>query len=542
MADENAPAVLPFLAMAVAALAARLEPGEAAPVAAAAARRLLAATATLPHTSLLSFATGVAALARHLRPEEVAQVRGPVVQLLSDSLARTNGPVNLNSLAVALGSLTACLGPEAAAQLSRAAVRKFPDALPAETTGFSVQTLIALPRVVQALAPGLTVAEATELTDTLAERLVEALATGTDPAAQAALAHAVEALAPNLGPVAAAAAFLKVFTSLCRTTDPAARYALVRALEALGARLPPAEAAGAAQRVLDTLDWKAPASVWAYAPWAVGMLAPRLEPADAGATARHLLAAEKRFLPLTRPETAGALLALAARLPPAERARVLEAAARLLATTPYRLNIPLGWASLASTVGALEGSRGPDEVNRTVEAIAHGALDVLATVKNPAELPFPARALAAAAPGLGPGTAAAGLHKLVDALAKTADPKAGVYRPEALPALRALGARVPAGDLVELLKAPTCVGEARAVLVQELGRRGGPPSPEAAFAVSTVAAGEPRALAAVAQLTLGEQLYPGGRRPFTGLWEAVEYLRAHHPELDLAAPLRRLPH
>jgi hypothetical protein len=68
--------------------------------------------------------------------------------------------------------------------------------------------------------------------------------------------------------------------------------------------------------------------------------------------------------------------------------------------------------------------------------------------------------------------------------------------------LAAVARRLTDQQLVDLLKAPTCVGASRAVLVRLLGRR------------------------CDAELA--------------GLWDLVGHLRAHRPELDLATPPRRL--
>jgi hypothetical protein len=90
------------------------------------------------------------------------------------------------------------------------------------------------------------------------------------------------------------------------------------------------------------------------------------------------------------------------------------------------------------------------------------------------------------------------------------------------------------------LKQPTCVGEARALALKELGRRVGRPAPEAVALAGGVVTASPACALTAAPLALqSEALYPGGRRPFLDRWEVVPWLQEHHPELDLTSPLRR---
>jgi hypothetical protein len=94
--------------------------------------------------------------------------------------------------------------------------------------------------------------------------------------------------------------------------------------------------------------------------------------------------------------------------------------------------------------------------------------------------------------------------------------------------------------LVDLLKHPGCVGDNRAALLRQLGRRLGPPAfPAAAIPLGGAASASVPPLAAAAGAALGESRYPGARRPFADRWEAADYLRDHHPELNLTSPLRR---
>jgi hypothetical protein len=127
-------------------------------------------------------------------------------------------------------------------------------------------------------------------------------------------------------------------------------------------------------------------------------------------------------------------------------------------------------------------------------------------------------------------------HRTLDALALTTNP---VIREQCFSGLPVLLSGLSLPELVELLKEPACVGKARSAVLHELGRRLGPPAPQAG---ATLAAGlavpYPSASNAALVLAQAESRYPGGRRPFADLWEAVDRCREYEPRLDLTGPLR----
>jgi hypothetical protein len=108
--------------------------------------------------------------------------------------------------------------------------------------------------------------------------------------------------------------------------------------------------------------------------------------------------------------------------------------------------------------------------------------------------------------------------------------------------MRKLAEHSSTQGLVDLLKLPNCAGRAREAVLKELGRRVGPPPPRAASAAGAVAALSTSPFGAAALLADCEGPSAAGRRPFTDVWEGVDWLRRHHPELDLASPARRLDH
>jgi hypothetical protein len=130
--------------------------------------------------------------------------------------------------------------------------------------------------------------------------------------------------------------------------------------------------------------------------------------------------------------------------------------------------------------------------------------------------------------------------RLLDAMTRTSDPFLLANLGQAVTALSTsrLGA-VPDERVfaTALLKYPTCIGAGRRTLLRELGRRLGPhPAPETASAV-TIAILQPCPLASAAAATDIASIYPGGHIPFVNLWDAMEFLGVHHPELDLSGPM-----
>jgi hypothetical protein len=253
--------------------------------------------------------------------------------------------------------------------------------------------------------------------------------------------------------------------------------------------------------------------------------------------------------------------ALAARLGPAEAAKLSAAAAAKALDALAKATDPHARAYLARAVGALAARLGPAEA----AAAAAKAFDALAKETDPHARAYLARAVGSwdedtiatstrafaqadlaeavgsLAARIGPHEAAklsaAATHKALDRMAETPHRKVPLQWSVAI---TVLGGRLSTEDLVDLLKHPACVGTGRTVLLRELGRRLGPPAPSAAPLPVGAGALLPAApLAAAAGVALGVSVYPGGRRPFADRWEAVDALRARHPELDLANPPRR---
>jgi hypothetical protein len=169
MGKSNNPPALRWWAEAVAALAARLDPAEAA----AAARLAVEAMGkTNDPTALFGLARAVAALAPRLDPEEAARQSAAVARGAVEAMGKTNDPHALTWLAEAVAALAARLDPEEAARQSAAAARRAAEAMGKTNDRYALGGLAV---VAAALAPRLEPAEAARLSAAAARRAVEAM-------------------------------------------------------------------------------------------------------------------------------------------------------------------------------------------------------------------------------------------------------------------------------------------------------------------------------------------------------------------------------
>jgi hypothetical protein len=517
------------LAKALRAMAIRLEPAEAAAV----TRPLAEALSKEMETQARSrSALALEAVAAALDPTEAAAVARP----LADALAKETEPRARSSLAKALGSVAARMEPAAAARLSAAAAQPLADALVMAAHHDARSPLAeALEAVVAALDP----AEAAAV----ARPLADALTKTTDEEARSPLSKVLRALAARMGPADAATVARPLADALAKAAHHNARSPLAEALGAVAVRLNAAEAAAVARpladalaRENDPLNHEVKPLTQSRLAEALVAVAPQLSSAEAADVARPLAEALATARDQeARSSLAEALGAVAARMGPAEAAALVQPLAEALVK---------GW-------DPLDGS-GP---NRLVEA-----LKAVAVRLNPTEAVVAARQLAdTLARGTPPdpraklaaalGAMAARMEfpeaarQLVDALARETNSKArhvlaralmdvgAEIKPiEVVPrsllsaqavtdwispsphpgniailprAIEPLPCRFTTQQLVDLLKMPACVGEARTVILEQLSNR--------------------------------------YKRSFADLWEFVEWAQEHEPGLDFTSPPKRNP-
>jgi hypothetical protein len=494
-----------------------MEPAEATEL----ARRLTDALGKVQDASdWLKFSWVLGAVAVRLGPDEA----GPLARRVADALGKEKDPAVMYELAMILKELGDRMEPAGAAPLAAGAARRLADALanendfpartnqagafgmaepwlgPAEAAAAS-RTRLAY--ALAALAARMEPKEAARLAAGVARRLAQALlAKETNAVARSTLPHSLEVLAARVGPAEAAVLARQLIDALAHEKDFGVRPDLARALMALAGRLEPAEAARLSAEAARTLTLALATETFRRYDLAraLGAVAARLEPAAAGPVAQRLTEALGTEQDLsTRFQLAEALGAVAARLEPAESARLSAESARALADALGKAAFPtralggeapgvvaarLEFAEAAALARPLADALGKEPGSEGRYKLAQ-AIRVVATRIDPAEA-APRSLLVARAAGswLSPSPHVGNAAILL----KAAEP---------------LPCRFTTQQLVDLLKMPTCSGQARTVILELLANR--------------------------------------YKRPFADIWEFVEWAQHHEPSLDFTSPPRRNP-
>jgi hypothetical protein len=530
MTKTNNPSSLGHLAVGLGAVAGRLEPEEAARHCAQAAHAL---TRAIPKTTepyaLRELAQGLAAVAARLEPAVAAQV----ARALTQAKTRTTDPyAPIGWLAQGLPAVAARLEPDVAAQVARALTQAMTEAAP-NAQGSLAQCLAA---VGARLEP--------EEAAQAARALTQAITRITDPKALSPLAQCLAAVGARLEPEEAAQAARALSQAMTRTTAPHVLKALAQGLAAVAARLEPeGEAAwhcaqAASALTLTMTKTKTNLHELKYLAQGVAAVAGRLSPEEA---ARHCAQAA-RALTQAMPKVidvinlrdlrylAEALAAVAARLEAEEAAQ----AARAL-TLAMTEATPTTQGSLAQCLAAVGARLEPEEAARHCAQAARTLTQEITSTTDPSAMKSLAKGLAAVTCRLEPKQA---VKILSQAMTKTTEPSALNSLAQGLAATLTEGARtlpvrtaglvggVAASDrqlllapdvlvlavepppcrlstqqLVDLLKHPFCVGQARRAVLEQLENR--------------------------------------YRRPFTDHWEFVRFATEQRLGLDFTTPPQR---
>jgi hypothetical protein len=446
--DNKDPYAWHGLAKGLAALAARLEAKDAAPLAAALSR----ATQDSPSPNAWqALAEGLAALAARLEAEDAAPLAITLTQAIKDNKNR----YSLWWLATGLAALAARLEAKDAAPLAATLTHaikdnKDPTAWHALATGLA------------ALAARLEAKDAAPLAAALS-RAIRDNKDNKDPNAWEALAKGLLALVARLGPQEAAEASAAAAAVLRRAIrdnrNPYTWFVLAEGLSALATRLEPREAAGVSAAAAAALRQVIKGNERPRYNFPLGRqlsgLAVRLDPKDAAAAAAALAQALEDNKDVFPPNEwpAHVLSALAVRLEVKDAAKNASALISDKTVDVRRLDAELRLQALAALL-----SRDASRPTRTCSLAAAVALSS------------------------GAGTPLASLAVLP-------------------PALEPLPPPLPAQALVDLLKHPLCVGEARRLVLAQLARHYG--------------------------------------RPFADQWEFVAYARQKNLGLDFVTPPKR---
>ena len=476
---------------ALAALAAGIEPKEAAHVSDGLAKAL----ENTPETDadrLSILGDALAALAARMEPKEAARVAAQGAQGLAKALENTpeTDPGSLSKLGDALAALAARMEPKEAARVAAQGAQVFAKALEnkPETDAISLSIL---GHALAALAARMEPKEAARVSDSLAKALENK--PETDAISLSILGDALAALAARMEPKEAArvaAQGAQVFAKALENkpeTDADRPSILGDALAALAARMEPKEAARVADGLAKALENKpeTDADRLSILGDALAALAARMEPKEAARVAAQ--GAQVLAKALENPQETDAdrlsrlgdaLAALAARMEPKEAARVAAQGAQVLAKAlenALATNV-YSLSRLGDAMAALAAGIEPKEAARVA---AQGAQVLAKALENAPEID--ADSLSTLGWSLG------GLSRLIPPARQTRfvalsiillnqvpdPPKAGTVEPKKRKQLAELYALLEKQDLVDVLKWPLCVGENQKLALATLENKTG---------------------------------------------------------------------
>jgi hypothetical protein len=519
------------LAGRLAELAERLEPVARAQTSTAAARLLSRALERETNSVFrLALAQGLAAVAGQLEPPAAAQTSAAAAVLLAQALEKEPRSFDREFLAGALETLAKRMEPTAASALLSRALEKETNV---EAQGILVRGLAAVGQLEPAAA-----AQVCDLAKTL---LARALHNQTENSIQGSLTRSLVAMAGRLESAAADEAYATAAVQLARALErePKAegRGDLAALLALVAGRLEPAAAAracapaaallaqalknetnaddrrelarglaevagrmepdAAAALLAPALQRETEADARLHLAWGLAEVAGRMEPDAAAqvctpAAAQLAHALQKETSADTRTKLARGLAALAKRMEPVAAEQVCAREMELLLTAWTQATSSDQIASLEYSVAELlhllsRDIAGPVTKQLTSRICAdckcQTSADTLDALLQDASRPVRSSRAKAVAAFL---SQAAGPLSSLAALPAASEP---------------LPCRLSTQDLVELLKMPTCWGEARKVVLRHLGNRYG--------------------------------------RRFATHWEFVRFAREQRLNLDLTSPPQR---
>jgi hypothetical protein len=286
------------------------------------------------------------------------------------------------------------------------------------------------------------------------------------------LARGLSAVSDRLEPGEAGQAAAILSQTMSRTTNPGEWYPLALGLSAVAARLEPREATavcGQAAAILSQVMVTKTTKLGEFYPlaWGLAAVAARLEPKEAGEVAATLTQAMARttntyvlrFL-------AQGLSAVAARLEPKEAAAVCGQAAATISQAMSRTTNEGELQNLAQVLSAVAGRLEPKEAAETAATLTQAMAKMPGFALQPLVQGLSAVLLREDA-----SRSAQRRKGVSGAVGVLSSPGSVLVAPVLLqPALKPLPPPLPAQTLVDLLKQPFCVGEARRLVLDQLQR------------------------------------------------------------------------
>jgi hypothetical protein len=255
----------------------------------------------------------------------------------------------------------------------------------------------------------------------------------------------------------------------------------------------------------------------------LGQLAERMDPEPAAEAAQTLLDAVNRNAnPNDLTLCAQALAKLVERLEPAKAAELSPQAARAVlgVLTKDTFMPDSAYSPLVKAYGTATRRMEPE----TAAQAAQPVLDAITKTTDQQRRKALGEALEKLAEHMNPEQAANAAQSVLVVRSSTT-PAYVRGGPSPLPL--AVISRLSTESLVDLLKHPACVQGTRVVVLRELSRRLCPLATEAGSVTAAVG------------IAGSDAHYPGGHRPFADQWEAADWLREYHAELETASPLRK---
>jgi hypothetical protein len=483
MRKTQDPTALQALAEGLVSLVIRMEP---APAAAALTKAL--SMSTDPFT-LRTLAVGLGSVAARLEPEQAARACARAAEALTEAMGKTTNPTALRHLGEGLGSLARWMEPEQAARACAGTAEALTDAIRKTTDPNALRSLaFGLDSVARRLEP--------EQAARATAALTEAMSKTQHPSALRQLARALSSLATQLAPEPAARAVAALTKAILKNTDSTALSYLGLGLGSVAARLEPEQAARAADTLTDALGKTRDPNALRNLLEGLGPVAARLEPEQAARAAAALTDAMGNNPHLnTLRSLAKGLALVATRLEPTRAAAVLTDAMNKNTDTETLRHLAEGLILVATRL----------EPEQAARACARAA-EVLTEAMSKTTYRTPLRSLVESLSVVLSRQSAATMRQRRLAVAGMV--AAAGCSPYLLPgpgllqsALQPLPPPLPPQALVELLKHPLCVGEARRVVLEQLSRHYG--------------------------------------HPFADQWEFVRYATKHDPGLDLTTPPRQ---
>jgi hypothetical protein len=446
------------LAQALSALAARLGPKDAVRAATTVAQVLRRGeTGTVTFFSkdgksviqydLSELAQAESALAARMEPRDAART----ARTLTQAIKGTKDPFAVAALAQAVSGVSARLGPEEASRMAWQAATALTQVIrEAMHPGLAPGVLAVLAQALAALAASLDAKAAAQAVSALTQAIHDAnrALAPWQSNAWTELQPAVSALAARLGPTEAAQAASALTQALMNPhKDPRALGALVDGFSVVATRLGPKEVTQVANTLVQAIQYTREPRDLATLARGLSEVAARLGPEDAGRVTGQAAAVLTRAIndarqPYALFELAMAVSALTPRLGPTDAARAASTLTHAIMDTENSYPLP----ALAQALSGVSARLGPEEAGRMAGQAAAALTQLIREAKHPNALAGLAQALSAVAASLDAKDAAQAASTLIQAIKDNKDP--GAWSP-LTQALSAISVRLEAKGAVQ---------------------------------------------------------------------------------------------